>query len=53
MQIGIFCGSFNPSYNMHREIAEELINKHYVDEIFCYNWGKYKSNLIPIIIDIK
>lgn len=38
MQIGIFCGSFNLPHNMHREIAEELINKHYVDEIFCCNW---------------
>ncbi len=38
MKIGILGGSFNPYHNMHREIAEELINKHYVDEIFCCNW---------------
>lgn len=49
MKIGIFGGSFNPPHNMHREIAEELINKQYVDKIIFVPTGskyKYKTNLI-------
>ena len=33
MKIGIFGGSFNPSHNMHRDIALELINKNYLDKV--------------------
>lgn len=50
MKVGIFGGSFNPPHNMHLNIALELINKQYVDELNFVPTGskyKYKNNLIP------
>lgn len=50
MKIGIFGGSFNPPHNMHEQIAEELIEKHYVDRIIFVPTGnqyEYKNNLLP------
>ena len=42
MRIGIFGGSFNPPHNMHLYIANELINKNYVDKIiFVPTGNKY------------
>ena len=47
MKIGIFGGSFNPPHKMHKEIAIELIKKHYVDKvIFVPTGSKYKNNLL-------
>ena len=48
MRIGIYGGSFNPPHNMHLYIANELINKNYVDKvIFVPTGNKYnKDNLI-------
>ena len=49
MKLGIFGGSFNPVHNMHTNIAEYLINKHYVDKIIFVPTGmkyKYKTNLL-------
>ena len=50
MRIGIFGGSFNPPHKMHLNIGIELINKHYVDNVFYVPTGgkyKYKNNLLP------
>lgn len=49
MKIGIFGGSFNPPHKMHVNMAQQLINKHYVDKIIYVPTGskyKYKNNLI-------
>ena len=49
MKIGIFGGSFNPPHKMHKEIAIELIKKHYVDKVIFVPTGskyKYKNNLL-------
>ncbi|HIT10290.1 MAG TPA: nicotinate (nicotinamide) nucleotide adenylyltransferase [Candidatus Onthousia faecigallinarum] len=49
MKIGIFGGSFNPPHKKHKEIAQELIRKHYVDKIIFVPTGakyKYKYNLL-------
>lgn len=49
MRIGVFGGSFNPPHKMHIDIAEELLNKQFVDKIIYVPTGgqyKYKSNLI-------
>lgn len=49
MKIGIFGGSFNPPHKMHLNIALELIDKHYVDQVIFVPTGskyKYKNNLI-------
>ena len=49
MKIGIFGGSFNPPHKRHKEIAQELIRNHYVDEIIFVPTGtkyEYKSNLL-------
>lgn len=49
MKIGVFGGSFNPPHKMHIEIAEKLLDKHYVDKVIYVPTGgqyKYKSNLI-------
>lgn len=48
MKIGIFGGSFNPPHKMHEEIAKELIEQHFVDEIiFVPTGNKYqKKDLI-------
>lgn len=50
MKIGIFGGCFNPPHNMHKEIAEELIEKGYVDKvIFAPTGNNYnKRDLIDI-----
>ena len=48
MKIGIFGGSFNPPHKMHKEIANELIKKGYVDKIIFVPTGskyEYKNNL--------
>ena len=49
MKIGIFGGSFNPPHKMHKKIALELIEKHYVDKVIFVPTGskyKYKNNLL-------
>ncbi len=49
MKIGVFGGSFNPPHKMHIDIAEKLLDKHYVDKVIYVPTGgqyKYKSNLI-------
>lgn len=49
MKIGIFGGSFNPPHNMHTDIANYMINRHYVDKIIFVPTGSkytYKNNLI-------
>ena len=49
MKIGIFGGSFNPPHNMHTDIANYLINQHYVDKVIFVPTGSkyaYKNNLI-------
>lgn len=50
MRVGIFGGSFNPPHNMHLDMALNLINKQYVDNVVFVPTGskyKYKNNLIP------
>lgn len=50
MKKGILGGSFNPPHKMHLDIALELINKHYVDNVVFVPTGskyKYKNNLLP------
>lgn len=45
MKIGIFGGSFNPPYNMHKNIALKLINKGYLDKvIFVPTGDKYNKD---------
>lgn len=45
MKIGIFGGSFNPPHNMHLNIALELIEKEYLNEIIYVPTGdKYNKN---------
>ena len=39
MKIGIFGGSFNPPHNMHKNIALELIEKEYLDNIIYVPTG--------------
>ena len=49
MKIGIFGGSFNPPHNMHTDIANYMINRHYVDKVVFVPTGSkytYKNNLI-------
>ena len=49
MKIGIFGGSFNPPHNMHTDIANYMINRHYVDKVVLVPTGSkytYKNNLI-------
>lgn len=49
MKIGIFGGSFNPPHNMHTDIANYMINRHYVDKVIFVPTGSkytYKNNLI-------
>ena len=49
MKIGIFGGSFNPPHNMHIDIANYMINRHYVDKVIFVPTGSkytYKNNLI-------
>ena len=49
MKIGIFGGSFNPPHKMHKDIAIELLNQHYVDKIIFVPTGskyEYKHNLV-------
>ena len=49
MKIGIFGGSFNPPHNMHIDIANYMINRHYVDKVVFVPTGSkytYKNNLI-------
>ena len=44
MNIGIFGGCFNPSHNMHKQIATELIKKKYLDKvIFLPTGDSYKK----------
>lgn len=48
MKIGVFGGSFNPPHKMHIDIAEKLLDKHFVDKVVYVPTGsqyKYKSNL--------
>lgn len=50
MKKGILGGSFNPPHKMHLDIALELINKQYVDNVVFVPTGskyKYKNNLLP------
>lgn len=49
MRIGIFGGSFNPPHKMHLKIAQELLNKEYIDKVIFVPTGskyKYKNNLV-------
>jgi nicotinate-nucleotide adenylyltransferase len=49
MKIGIFGGSFNPPHNMHRDIANYLIDNKILDKVIFVPTGtkyKYKTNLI-------
>lgn len=39
MRIGIFGGCFNPPHNMHKEIAETLIKKRYIDKVIFVPTG--------------
>lgn len=50
MKIGIFGGSFNPPHQMHKQIALNLINQHYVDKVIYVPTGNYyqKKDLIDI-----
>ncbi len=56
MKIGVFGGSFNPPHKMHKNIALELIKKHYVDKVIFVPTGskyKYKNNLLSDEIRFK
>ena len=49
MKIGIFGGSYNPPHKMHLDIANQLIEKNYLDKIIFVPTGmkyEYKNNLI-------
>lgn len=49
MKIGIFGGSFNPPHKMHKKMALELLDKHYIDKIIYVPTGskyEYKHNLV-------
>ena len=43
MRIGIFGGSFNPPHNKHIKIANDLINKNYVDKVIFVPTGNSYS----------
>ena len=45
MKIGIFGGAFNPPHKMHKEIATELLNKHYLDKIIYVPTGNNYNKL--------
>ncbi len=48
MRIGIFGGCFNPPHKMHFKIAEELIEKKYLDKVIFVPTGNFykKKDLI-------
>ncbi|MDO4282698.1 MAG: nicotinate (nicotinamide) nucleotide adenylyltransferase [Clostridia bacterium] len=48
MKIGIFGGSFNPPHTMHKNIAQELINKSFVDKVIFVPTGNryHKDSLL-------
>lgn len=50
MKIGIFGGCFNPPHNMHKEIANDLIEQGYLDKvIFVPTGNNYaKAELVSI-----
>lgn len=50
MKIGIFGGSFNPPHLMHKRIALELLEKHYVDQVIYVPTGNQyqKKDLIDV-----
>ncbi len=51
MKIGIFGGCFNPPHKMHKKMAEELIEKQYLDKVIYVPTGnKYNK---PYLIDSK
>lgn len=39
MKIGIFGGSFNPPHKMHEEIAQKLVEDHYVEKVIFVPTG--------------
>lgn len=47
MRIGIFGGCFNPPHQMHKDIALNLIKKHYLDKVIYVPTGNFykKDNL--------
>ena len=52
MKIGIFGGSFNPPHKMHLKMANDLLEKGYVDKVIYVPTGskyKYKTNLVSDI----
>lgn len=51
MKIGIFGGCFNPPHKMHKEIADELINKGYVDKVIFVPTGNGYSKAELVDID--
>lgn len=62
MKIGIFGGCFNPPHNMHKKVAQDLINQGYVDKVVFVptgnNYNKkelidiaYRIDMLNLVID--